>query len=77
MIASWRPELEKSANKRARRVVEKSEAGALGDVFESSVAAISEKAIRQAGGLADVEIVEAVAVDVGERDAVVPVDVDA
>jgi hypothetical protein len=67
----------KIGEERAGGVIEEAQAGAFGDVFESAVAAISKEAIGQAGGLADVEIVEAVAVDVGERDAVVAVDIDA
>ena len=50
---------------------------AFGDVFERSVAAIAIEPVGQARGLADVEIVEAVVVDVGDRDSVVAVDVDA
>ncbi len=52
-------------------------AAGLRDVFEGAVAAIAVEAVGQASGLADVEIVEAVIVDVADGDAVVSVDVDA
>ena len=44
-------------------------------ILESSVAAISIQAIGKPGGLADVEIVEPVAVDIASGHAVVAVDV--
>ena len=62
---------------RARRIFQDPQAGRLGDVFERSVAAIAIETIGQAGRLANVKIVEAVVVDVSDRDSVVPVDVDA
>ena len=62
---------------RAGRVFQDPQAGGFGDVFERSVAAVAIEAIGQARRLANIEIVEAVVVDVGDRDAVVSVDVDA
>ena len=62
---------------RAGRIFEQSDSGRLGDVLERSVAAIAIEPVGKAGGLADVEIVEAVAIDVADRNAVVAVDVDA
>src|SRR6185312_14921442 len=63
--------------KRAGSVVENAEAGLFRYVLECSVTAIAIEPVRQAGGLADIEIVEAVIVEVAHRDTVVAVDVDA
>ncbi len=54
-------------------VVQDAEARLVGDVFESRVAAIPVEPIGQSGRLGDVEILEAVAVHVADRDAVMPV----
>ena len=62
---------------RAGGVFEESDAGRFGDVLEGAVAAVAIKPVGQAGGLANVEIVEPVAIDVADRDAIVAVDVDA
>ena len=51
---------------RACCVVEDSQAGRFGDVLEASISAVSIKAIGQTRGLANVEIVEAIVVDVGD-----------
>jgi len=57
-------------------VIEDADAGLFGHIFESAVATISVEAVGQAGGLADVEIVEAVVVVIACCDAVVAVDID-
>ncbi len=62
---------------RAGRVFEDAYAGSFGDVLECAVAAIAIETVRKSSGLADVEIVESVAVDVANRNAVVSVDIDA
>ena len=48
-----------------------------GDVFKRAVATIAVKAIGQPRRLADINIVEAVAVDVADRDPVMTIDIDA
>ena len=58
---------------RRRGVVEHAETGGVGDVVEGRVTAVPVQPIWQAGGLRDVEIIEAVAVRVADRHAVVPV----
>ena len=58
-------------------VVEHIDAGLFCHVFEGAIAAIAVEAIGQAGGLADVEVVEAVVVEIADGEAVVAVDIDA
>src|SRR5579863_4064868 len=48
-----------------------------GDVFKRSIAAISIKPVGKTGGLANIQVVESVAVDIAYRDAVVAIDIDA
>ena len=62
---------------RAGSIFENAESRRFRDVLEGAVAAIAIETVRQAGGLADVEIVETVAVDVADRNAIVAVDIDA
>ena len=62
---------------RAGRVFQDAQAGRFGDVLKRSVAAVAVEPIGQARRLANVEIIETVVVDVGDRNAVVSVDVDA
>ena len=45
--------------------------GGVGDVFERAVAGVAEEPVGQAIGLRDVHVVQPVAVDVADRDAVV------
>src|SRR5579859_839544 len=61
---------------RARRVVEQSQAGRFGNVFKRSVAAISVEPVGQPRRLTNVQIVEAVVVDIGNRNPVMAVNVD-
>ena len=62
---------------RHRSRVQDADTGGLGDVGEGAVAPVPEEPVGQAGRLADVEVVEAIAVDVGGGDAVVAEDVGA
>src|ERR1700722_4586232 len=59
------------------RVFQEAQTRSISDVLEGSIAAIAIEAVGKSGGLANVEIVEAVVVDVGDRDSVMAVDVDA
>src|SRR5580700_5455423 len=63
--------------KSAGGVFEDAQAGCFRDVLERSISAISIKTVGQARGLADIEIVEAVVIDIGDGDSIVPVDIDA
>ena len=56
---------------RLRRAVENREPGGLGDVLEGAVAVVAKEPVGQAVGLRHVQVVEAVAVGVAHRDAVV------
>ena len=62
---------------RAGSVLEDAEPGDVRDVLESSIPAIAIEAVRQTSRLADVDVIEAVAINVSHCDSVVPVDVDA
>ena len=67
----------KVGEQRTGCVLEDAEARRLRDVLERSVAAIAKQPVGKARGLADVQIVEPIAIDVGDRDSVVAVDIDA
>ena len=56
--------------------VENADSGAVGNVFERSIAPIPVQAIGETARLAHVDLVPAVAVDVSHRDAVVAMNVD-
>ena len=57
---------------RLRRALEHGDAGRVGHVRERAVAIVAEEPVRQAFGLADVDVVEAVAVEVADRQPLVP-----
>ena len=61
----------------ARGVVEHADSGLFRYVFKGSVAAVAVEPIWQSGRLADIEIVEAVIVEVARRHAIVAVNVNA
>ena len=77
MIRSWRPSLSKSA-KMAQAVFSRSPTPE-DAVMSSKVPSprLRYSRLGRPGRLADVEIVEAVAVDIADRNAIVAVDVDA
>src|SRR5579863_5006024 len=58
-------------------VVEHADSRLVGDVLEGAVPTIAIEAVRQAGWLADVEIIEAVVVVVARCDTIVAVDINA
>ena len=60
----------------AGRVVQHVHSGLLRHILEGSVAAIAIQAVGKPGGLANVQVVEAVVVDVSRRHAVVAIDID-
>ncbi len=57
-------------------VIQHVHSGLLRHILEGSVAALAIEAVGKPRGLADVEIIEAVVVDVSRRQAVVAIDVD-
>ena len=63
--------------KRARGVFDDADARCFRDVLKGSVASISIEPVRNAAGLAQIEVVKSVAIDVANRNAVVAVDIDA
>ena len=65
------------SEERASGVVQEAEARIFREVLKGAVAAIAIEAIGQTGGLADVQIVKTVAVDVANGNAVVAVNIDA
>src|SRR5260370_10306658 len=62
---------------RAGRVAEHSNSGGLSNVLEGPVSAVSIEPVREPGGLANIKVVEPVAINVAHRHAIVPVDIDA
>ncbi len=62
---------------RAGGFVQNAEAGALGDVFGGAIGPDLVEAVGQAAGLADIDLVDAVVVDIADGDSLVAVDVDA
>ena len=54
---------------RLRRAIEDGDTGRFGDVLERAVSGVPEQAVGQTVGLRHVEVVEAVAVDVADRHA--------
>ena len=70
---SWSPSLSMSAKSDCEVSSRTPSAGALGHVLERAVAARAEQPVGQPRGLRDVEVLEAVAVGVADRDAVVSV----
>ena len=62
---------------RARCAFENAEPGRFSDVFKGSVAAIAIKPVGQTRRLANVEIVQTIAVNIGEGNAVMTVNIDA
>src|SRR5258708_6713967 len=61
----------------ASGIFHEAKAGAFSNVHERAVAAVTVEAVGESGGLADIEVIETVTVDVAYGDAVVAVDVDA
>jgi len=58
-------------------VFHEAKAGVFGDVLECAIATVAVETVGKSSGLADVEVVEAVAGDVAYGEAVVTVDIDA
>jgi len=61
----------------ARGIVQYSDSGFFGDIFEGTVAAVAVETIGKRGRLANIDIVEAVAIHVSNCNPVVAVNVDA
>jgi len=57
--------------------IEHADSGLFGHIGECAVPAVLVEPVGQAGRLADIDVVQAIAVEVANRDAVVAVDVDA
>src|SRR6202000_705442 len=62
---------------RARGVFQQTCSGELGNVLKGPISTIAVQAIREPGGLANINVVESVAIDVTEAYAVVTVNIDA
>src|ERR1700736_6056981 len=60
----------------ARRIFQNYKSGQLGNVFKGAVAAVPEQTIGKPGRLANIKIVKAIAINVGDRDSVVPINID-
>src|SRR5580698_327174 len=64
-------------NKRARRVLDDADSRSFGNVLKCSIAAIPIKPVRKTAGLAHIEIVKSITIDVANRNAIMSVDIDA
>lgn len=72
-----KPSILKIGEESTRGVIQHTDSGFFGHVFESSVATIAIKPVGQSRWLANIQVIEAVIVEVASRNTVVAVHVDA